>query len=93
MGAGHDELLLRFVVDAAGQRQGETVAVDGDRIILKTPTGFASVPASRLKPEGASLRLEGEMDWAEAQREGEAWRTRSHKEITYSAEEIPKDAS
>jgi hypothetical protein len=92
-GAGHDELLLRFVTDAAGTRQGETVAADGDHIILKTPQGFASVPAGRLRPDGAGLRLEGDVDWEAARRAGEAWRSRSHKEITYTSDELSQDAS
>jgi len=92
-GAPRDDLLLRFVHDASGARRGETVAVEGAHVILKTPEGFAAVPAERLKAEGPTLRLEGEVDWEAARREGEAWRSRSHKEITYTSDEIPQDAS
>jgi hypothetical protein len=85
--------LLRFVHDAAGERKGETVAVDGERMSLKTPEGFASVPAAQLEEADTGLRLTSEVDWESARREGEAWRERSYKEIKYSPEEPPKDES
>jgi hypothetical protein len=91
--AASDELLLKFVVDSGGQRRGETVAVDGDRLILKTPDGFASLASAQLKPEGATLRIEGDVDWDDARKAGEAWRTRSYKEITYSPDEVPQEPS
>lgn len=89
--AGGEEFLLKFVVDSTGTRKGETVAVDGDRIIVKAPDGFASVPSARLRAEGGSLVLDGAVDWDAARRDGEAWRERSYKEITYKPEELPKD--
>lgn len=90
-GQGPERLLLRFVHDETGQRKGETVAVDGDNIIVKTPDGFASVPAAQLVDEGGNLKVAGAVDWDAARRVGEEWRSRSYKEITYSPEEVPKE--
>lgn len=89
--AARDDLLLKFVVDASGGRRGETVAVDGERLVLKTPEGFASLPADRFKADGANLKVEGDVDWVAARAAGEEWRSRSYKEITYSADEVPKE--
>lgn len=89
----HESLLLRFVQDESGQRVGETVAIDGDRVVVKTPAGFVEVPAAKLQAKGDAVRLESGVDWDEARRLGDAWRERSHKVISYSETELPKDES
>lgn len=89
----HEGLLLRFVTDEQGNRLGETVAVDGDRVVLKVKDGFVAVPADKIKAAGSSLQLDYGVDWTEAKQVGEAWRERAHKVITYSESELPKDES
>lgn len=96
-GAGTDDshaedLLLRFVVDASGQRRGETVALEGDQVVVKTPEGFLLVGRHQLHSEGATLLLAEDLDWGAARQAGEAWRQRSHKEIAYRPEELPQDS-
>lgn len=87
----HESLILRFVTDEQGERLGETVSLDGDRVILKVKDGFVSVPASKIKDQGGNLQLDFGVDWDEARRLGEEWRARSHKVIEYSESELPKD--
>lgn len=88
-----DSLLLKFITDENGEKLGETVAVEGDRVLLKVSDGFVSVPAAKVKHEAGALRLDFGVDWDEAKRLGEEWRSRSHKVITYSEAELPKDES
>lgn len=89
--AGDEALLLRFVVDEAGERRGETVALDGDAFILKTADGFCRLGKDQIQDQGGTLRLVGPVDWESSKRDGDAWRVRSHKEITYTPEELPRD--
>jgi len=83
--------LLKFVVDEAGNRKGETVALEGDAFILKTSEGFARVPTHAIEAQGAELKVKGDVDWAQARRDGEAWRERSHKVVPYRPEELPPE--
>lgn len=87
----YDAMLLRFLDDASGARIGETVALDGGDFIVKDPKGFLAVPAASVREEGKGLRLNETFDEAAARAKGEAWRERSHKVITYSESELPKD--
>lgn len=86
-----EAMLLRFLDDDAGKRIGETVALEGDDFIVKDAQGFLAVPAAQVREEGPGLRLSGALDLEGSRRKGEAWRERSHKVITYSESELPKD--
>jgi hypothetical protein len=88
--AGGD-LLLKFVVDADGTRRGETVAVDGQRLIVKDGPVFFSAPLDAFEARGEDVAVTGPVDWEAAKVEGEAWRERNHKVITYTEAELPKD--
>ena len=87
----HEAMLLRFIDDESGTRIGETVAVEGDEFIVKDPKGFLAIPTASVREEGKDLKLTQTFDEAEARRKGEAWREKSHKVITYSEAELPKD--
>jgi len=80
-----DPRLARFVTHE-GQVVGEVVAVDRDRLVLKHAGGFRAVPASLARESGAELRLEGDVDWREADAAGEAWhaanRSQAPAEVT-----------
>ena len=87
----HEGMLLRFLDDESGARVGETVAVEGDDFIIKDPKGFLAIPTASVREEGKGLRLTQRFDEVSAREKGEAWRTRSHKVITYSESELPKE--
>lgn len=65
-------LLCQFV-HHDGAIVGETVAVDGDQLILKQAGVFKAVPRAQVAPEGDDLRLAGTIDWAAAEAAGAAW--------------------
>lgn len=87
----HEAKLLRFIDDESGTRVGETVAIEGDDFIVKGPQGFLAIPVTSVREEGKGLRLTQTFDEVEARRKGESWKERSHKVITYSESELPKD--
>lgn len=84
-------MLLKFLVDENGVRRGETVALEGEGFVVKSGDAFYIVPKVLVADAGAQLALKGPLDWEAARREGDAWRERSHKVITYKEEELPKD--
>ena len=86
-----DRLVLKFVEDPSGQRVGETVAVEGDELIIKDAQGFLAVPVASVTEAGEGLKLNAPIDEPAARQRGEAWRERHHKVITYSESELPKD--
>lgn len=89
--APHERLLLRFVDDPSGRRVGETMAVDGDDLVVKDASGFLVVAAADVEENGPGLRLKTPLDETEARRKGDAWKERSHKVITYEASELPPE--
>lgn len=65
-------MLSRFAVHD-GDVVGETVAVDGDRLILKQVGVFKAVPVAAASLDGDEVRLDGDIDWAAAEAAGTAW--------------------
>lgn len=86
-----DRLLLRFVEDPQGRRVGETVAVEGDDLVLKDAAGFLVVPVGSVEENGPGLKMKEPLDESAARRKGDAWRERSHKVITYQESELPPE--
>lgn len=72
-GAVAEPYLSRFVVDGSGERQGETISISGDRVIVKREGAFHSVALAAVTIESGELVAHG-VDWEAAKREGEAWR-------------------
>ena len=65
-------LLVKFARHE-GAVVGETVALDGDRLVLKQAGVFKSVPAAQAKVEGGEVVLSGPIDWPAAEQAGAAW--------------------
>lgn len=79
-GPAKSDLLVRFARHE-GSVVGETVAVDGDRLILKQAGVFKAVPLAAAKVVGDDVVLTGDVDWAAAIEAGSAWHeahTRGH---------------
>lgn len=68
-----DEALLCKFVTHEGSVVGETVAREGQDVILKQSGVFKAVPAAHLEPDGGELRLRGPVDWVAAEAAGAAW--------------------
>lgn len=85
------DVLSRFVFDAAGEKVGETVAMDGDKVIIKHGATFSAVPRRSLSEGDEGFNLAADVDLDAARAAGADWKARQHKEITYSADELPED--
>jgi hypothetical protein len=69
---GGDDLLLKFARHE-GSVVGETVARDGDRLILKQSGTFKAVLAAQARVEAGEVVLTGAIDWPAAEAAGKAW--------------------
>lgn len=65
-------LLVKFARHE-GSIVGETVALDGDRLILKQAGAFKAVPARQAEVKGDDVVLTGAIDWAAAEAAGREW--------------------
>lgn len=65
-------LLVKFARHD-GSIVGETVALDGDRLILKQAGVFKSVPARQAEMRGDDVVLTGAIDWTAAEAAGREW--------------------
>lgn len=72
-----DPLLVKFARHE-GTVVGETVALDGDRLILKQAGMFKSVPRSQAEVRGDEVVITGHVDWPQAATEGAEWHA-SHR--------------
>lgn len=72
-----DPLLVKFA-HHEGQVVGETVALDGERLILKQAGMFKSVPRAQAEVKGEEVLLTGHIDWVQAANDGAAWHA-SHR--------------
>lgn len=67
-----DPLLVKFARHD-GSVVGETVAIAGDRLILKQGGTFKSVPKAQAEVRGDEVVLTGPVDWTQAAADGAAW--------------------
>lgn len=72
-----DPLLVKFALHE-GNVVGETVALHGDRLILKQAGVFKAVPRAQAMVKGDEVQLTGAIDWDQAERDGAAWHA-SHR--------------
>lgn len=72
-----ESLIPRFVINKNGEKIGETIGMDGQRIILKKDNNFYSIPVSVLDERLGELVIEKDTDWEKAKALGERWRKKS----------------
>jgi hypothetical protein len=70
----HELLLSRFVETPKGTKLGESIGIDGKRLILKNKLNFYSIPLKTIKEKDQILILRKKVDWDEASKLGETWR-------------------
>lgn len=70
-------LICRFVLDGAGRKIGESVAVDKDILIIKSGKTYLGVPLKHIEEEEKTLLVKGLVDRDKAQELGERWRVDS----------------
>lgn len=92
---GHDgpvhPLLVKFARHE-GSIVGETVAIDGDRLIVKQAGSFKAVPIAQATVEGDDVVLAGPIDWAAAEQAGAAWHQSTRKADAGVSGELTKSA-
>ena len=76
-----NNLLCRFVMDGTGKKVGESVALAGDIMIIKSGVKYLGVPMKHIEEEGKTLLVKGLIDHDKAEEMGEQWRRDSFKEI------------
>ncbi len=77
---GHsvDPMLCKFVAHE-GNTVGETVAFDGERMILKDHGVFMAVDRSLATLDGETVVIQGYVDWDAAKEAGASWRAANTK--------------
>ena len=76
-----NNLLCRFVMDGTGKKVGESVALAGDIMIIKSGVKYLGVPMKHIEEEEKTLLVKGLVDHDKAEEMGEQWRRDSFKEI------------
>lgn len=82
-----NDLLCRFVLDGAGRKIGESVAIDNDILIIKSGIKYLGVPLIHIENAGKTLLVKGLIEQDKAELMGEKWRRESFKEINSKEEE------
>lgn len=94
-GTSHDgpvhPLLVKFARHD-GSIVGETVAIDGERLILKQAGSFKAVPIAQAEVKGDDVILTGMIDWAAAAQAGTAWHESTRKADVGVSGELTKSA-
>ncbi|MEA3165423.1 MAG: hypothetical protein QOJ26_275 [Thermoplasmata archaeon] len=92
---GHDgpvhPLLVKFARHD-GSIVGETVAIDGERLILKQAGSFKAVPVAQAAVVGDDVVLTGMIDWAAAEQAGRAWHESTRKADVGVSGELTKSS-
>ena len=76
-----NSLLCRFVLDGAGRKIGESIAIYNDLIIIKAREKYLGVPLKHIEEDGKTLMVKGLVDQDKAEGMGEHWRKVSFSEI------------
>jgi hypothetical protein len=71
-----ESLIPCFVVNKTNEPVGETIGMDGKRIIIKNREVFYSISLSKLNKKFDKLVVDA-VDWKEAKILGERWRKKS----------------
>jgi hypothetical protein len=82
-----NDLLCRFVLDGAGRKIGESVAIDNDILIVKSGTKYLGVPLIHIEVSGKTLLVKGLVEQDKAELMGEKWRRESFKDLRSKEEE------
>ena len=81
-----DSLLCRFVLDGTGKKIGESIAIYGDFIIIKSRDKYLGVPLKHIEENNKTLIVKGLVNQDKAKDFGEQWRKESFDEIKLKEE-------
>ncbi|KAA0004658.1 MAG: hypothetical protein FE038_02020 [Thermoplasmata archaeon] len=68
-----DDFLCRFVKDGKGKKIGESIAIDGDILIVKSGKKYMGIPLSHIMKNGKYLRIKGLTNFNKAEELGKKW--------------------
>jgi len=68
-----DDFLCRFVKDGKGKKIGESIAIDGDILIVKSGKNYMGIPLSHIMKNGKYLRIKGLTNFNKAEELGKKW--------------------
>jgi hypothetical protein len=91
-GAGAVHPLLVKFARHEGSVVGETVAIDGDRLVLKQAGVFKAVPMRQAEVKGDDVVLTGAIDWPAAEAAGREWHEARRKADAGVSGELTKSA-
>jgi len=68
-----DDFLCKFVKDGKGKKIGESIAIDGDILIVKSGKKYMGIPLSHIMKNGKYLRIKGLTNFNKAEELGKEW--------------------
>jgi len=68
-----DDFLCRFVKDGKDKKIGESIAIDGDILIVKSGKKYMGIPLSHIMKNGKYLRIKGLTNFNKAEELGKEW--------------------
>lgn len=80
-------LLCKFVLNETGKKVGESIALDGDIVIIKSGNKYLGVPLKHIEDEGKTMLVKGLIDYSKAEELGEHWRKDSFCGLNLSGNE------
>ena len=84
-------LLVKFARHE-GSIVGETVAIDGDRLIVKQAGSFKAVPVAQAAVQGDDVVITGAIDWPAAEKAGAEWHQSTRKADAGVSGELTKSS-
>lgn len=69
-----DTILSLFIVDSEGHVVGESIGVEGSKLVLKHKGVFYVIPLNSVKKSKGNLKLIKSVDWTAARAYGERWK-------------------
>lgn len=73
------DILCQFVFSGKGEKVGETIAIDGDLVIIKAKEKYYAVPLKHVENKDGRLTVMGVADWSMAEQLAEKWKEKSKK--------------
>jgi len=68
------DYIARFVIDAQGNRLGESISVYKDMLIIKKDNEFYAVPFRHVEKSGENIIVRGIIQWENAKKLAEEWK-------------------
>ncbi|MDI6887506.1 MAG: hypothetical protein QMC98_02555 [Candidatus Thermoplasmatota archaeon] len=71
-----DRIILRKLLDREGIIIGEIICKASNYVIIKKSSEFYSIPISKISERFGDLVINSEIDWSEAKKLGDKWKSK-----------------